>query len=149
MHCPYCGSRESEVVETRDSGDLDTIRRRRCCLKCQKRFTTYERVETVNLFVIKKDGRREQFDRDKLKKGLLKSCEKTTVPVDEIDRIVTEIIRELRGGESVEVQSDRIGDIVAGHLKGLDKIAYIRFASVFKRFVDIEDFEREVKKLVN
>lgn len=148
MHCPYCGSRESEVVETRDSEDLDTIRRRRSCLTCQKRFTTYERVETVNLFVIKKDGRREQFSRDKLKSGLLKSCEKTTVPVDAIEKIVTEIIRELRGGEKVEVPSEKIGQLVADHLKKIDKIAYIRFSSVFRRFVDIEDFEKEVKKLI-
>ena len=131
MHCPYCGSRESEVVETRDSEDLDTIRRRRSCLSCQKRFTTYERVETVNLFVIKRDGRREQFSREKLKTGLLKSCEKTTVPVEVIEKIVTDIVRELRGGESVEVSSEKIGQLVADHLKKLDKIAYIRFSSVF------------------
>lgn len=149
MHCPYCGSQESEVVETRDSGDLDTIRRRRSCLSCQKRFTTYERVETVNLIVIKKDGRREQFNREKLTSGLLKSCEKTTVPVAEIERIATQIIQELRSGETVEVPSDRIGELVADHLKKINKIAYIRFASVFKRFVDIEDFEREVKKLIH
>lgn len=148
MHCPYCGSRESEVVETRDSEDLDTIRRRRSCLSCQKRFTTYERVETVNLYVIKKDGRREQFNREKLKSGLLKSCEKTTVPVDEIEKIVTGIVRELRGGETVEVPSDKIGQLVADRLKQIDKIAYIRFSSVFRRFVDIEDFEKEVKKLI-
>lgn len=149
MHCPYCGSRESEVVETRDSEDLDTIRRRRSCLSCQKRFTTYERVETVNLFVIKRDGRREQFSREKLKTGLLKSCEKTTVPVEVIEKIVTDIVRELRGGESVEVSSEKIGQLVADHLKKLDKIAYIRFSSVFRRFVDIEDFEKEVKKLIH
>lgn len=149
MHCPYCGSQESEVVETRDSEDLDTIRRRRACLKCQKRFTTYERVESVNLIVIKKDGRREQFSREKLKSGLLKACEKTTVPVDAIERIVTQIVQELRGGDSVEVPSERIGQLVAEQLKKVDKIAYIRFSSVFKRFVDIEDFEREVKKLLH
>lgn len=149
MHCPYCGSTESEVVETRDSADLDTIRRRRSCLQCQKRFTTYERVETVNLLVIKKDGRREQFNREKLKSGLLKACEKTTVPVDSIERIITEVVQELRGEETVEVPSERIGQLVAERLKKLDKIAYIRFASVFKRFVDIEDFEREVKKLLH
>lgn len=149
MHCPYCGSRESEVVETRDSEDLDTIRRRRSCLSCQKRFTTYERVETVNLVVIKKDGRREQFNREKLTQGLLRSCEKTTVSVAEIERIVTEIIQELRGGDSIEVSSDRIGELVAERLKKINKIAYIRFSSVFKRFVDVEDFEREVKKLIH
>lgn len=149
MKCPYCGSRETEVVETRDSEDLETIRRRRNCVKCEKRFTTYERVENVNLVVIKKDGRREQFHRDKLKNGILRSCEKTTVTVSDVEKIVTEIERELRGGESVEVDSKKIGQLVSIKLKKLDKIAYIRFSSVFKRFVDIEDFEKEVKKLSN
>lgn len=149
MKCPYCGSRDTEVVETRDSDDLDTIRRRRNCTKCEKRFTTYERVENVNLVVIKKDGRREQFSRDKLKNGILRSCEKTTVSVDDVERIVIEVERELRGGDSVEVESKKIGQLVAARLKKIDKIAYIRFSSVFKRFVDIEDFEKEVKKLIN
>ncbi len=149
MKCPYCGSRDTEVVETRDSEDLETIRRRRSCTKCEKRFTTYERVENVNLVVIKKDGRREQFSRDKLKNGILRSCEKTTVTVDDVERIVIEVERELRGGDSVEVESKKIGQLVATRLKKLDKIAYIRFSSVFKRFVDIEDFEKEVKKLIN
>ncbi|MBP6882670.1 MAG: transcriptional repressor NrdR [Candidatus Levybacteria bacterium] len=148
MHCPYCGSTESEVVETRDSEDMDTIRRRRSCLTCQKRYTTYERVESVNLVVIKKDGRREQFNREKLKSGILRSCEKTTVPVDVIERIVTQVVQDLRGGDTVEVSSDKIGELVADHLKSVDKIAYIRFSSVFRRFVDVEDFEREVKKLI-
>jgi transcriptional repressor NrdR len=149
MKCPYCGSKETEVVETRDSEDLETIRRRRACVKCEKRFTTYERVENINLVVIKKDGRREQFDRDKLKNGIIRSCEKTTVTVDDVERIVTEIERELRGGESVEVDSKKIGQMVSMRLKKLDKVAYIRFSSVFKRFVDIEDFEKEVKKLTD
>lgn len=149
MKCPYCGSRETEVVETRDSEDLETIRRRRNCIKCEKRFTTYERVENINLVVIKKDGRREQFNRDKLKNGIIRSCEKTTVTVDDVEKIVTQTERELRGGESVEVESKKIGQMVSVRLKKLDKIAYIRFSSVFKRFVDIEDFEKEVKKLIN
>ncbi|MBI5045298.1 MAG: transcriptional repressor NrdR [Candidatus Levybacteria bacterium] len=149
MHCPYCGSRESEVVETRDSEDMDAIRRRRACHICERRFTTYERIETVNLLVIKKDGRREQFNRDKLKAGLIRACEKTTISVDEIDRIITEVIHELRGGDSVEVRSELIGQLVADELKKLNKIAYIRFSSVFKRFVDVEDFENEVKKLIH
>lgn len=148
MKCPYCGSRETEVVETRDSEDLQTIRRRRACLKCEKRFTTYERVENVTLVVIKKDGRREQFNRDKLKSGIIRSCEKTTVSVDQIEKIVNEIEMELRGADSVEVESKKIGQMVAARLKKLDKIAYIRFSSVFKRFVDIEDFEKEVKRLI-
>jgi len=148
MKCPYCGSNESEVVETRDSEDLETIRRRRTCTKCKKRYTTYERVENVNLIVIKKDGRREQFDRDKLKKGIIRSCEKTKVSIEQVEKIVTEIERELRGADSVEVESKKIGQMVSGRLKKIDKIAYIRFSSVFKRFVDIEDFEKEVKKLI-
>jgi len=147
MHCPYCGSKESEVVETRDSEDLDAIRRRRACQKCEKRFTTYERVENVYLIVIKKDKKREQFDRNKLRSGLLKAIEKTTVPLSDIDRIVTEVERELKTADSVEVESKKIGQMVAVKLKKLDKVAYIRFASVFKRFVDLEDFEKEVKRL--
>ena len=148
MKCPYCWSKETEVVETRDSEDLETIRRRRSCLKCEKRFTTYERVENVTLVVIKNDGRREQFNRDKLKNGIIRSCEKTTVSVEKIEKIVTEIERELRGADSVEVESKKIGQLVATKLKKLDKVAYIRFSSVFKRFVDIEDFEKEVKRLI-
>lgn len=148
MKCPYCGSKDTEVVETRDSEDLETIRRRRECLKCNKRFTTYERIENINLIVIKKDGKREQFDRDKLKSGIIRSCEKTKVSLEDIEKIVTEIERELRGAESVEVESKKIGQLVAQKLKSLDKVAYIRFSSVFKRFVDVEDFEKEVKKLI-
>ena len=148
MKCPYCGSTESEVVETRASEDVDTIRRRRECLQCKKRFTTYERIENVNLVVIKKDGRREQFDRDKLKRGIARSSEKTSVPMEEIEKIVTEVERELRGADSVEIESKIIGQMVALRLKKLDKVAYIRFSSVFKRFVDVEDFEEEVKKLI-
>jgi len=148
MKCPYCGSRETEVVETRDSGDLETIRRRRACLSCKKRFTTYERVENINLIVIKKDGRREQFQRDKLKSGILKSCEKTKVSVDKIEKIVSEVERELRAADSVEVESKKIGQMIANRLKKIDKVAYIRFSSVFRRFVDVEDFEKEVKRLI-
>ncbi len=148
MKCPYCGSTESEVVETRASEDVDTIRRRRECLKCEKRFTTYERIENVNLVVIKKDGKREQFDRDKLKNGITRSCEKTKVSMEAIEKIVTEVERELRGADSVEVESKKIGQMVASRLKKIDKVAYIRFSSVFKRFVDVEDFQEEVKRLI-
>jgi len=148
MKCPYCGSKETEVVETRDSEDLETIRRRRECLGCNKRFKTYERIENVNLIVIKKDGKREQFDRDKLKRGIIRSCEKTKVSLEDIEKIVTEIERELRGADSVEVESKKIGQLVATRLKTLDKVAYIRFSSVFRRFVDVEDFEKEVKRLI-
>ena len=148
MKCPYCGSTESEVVETRASEDVDTIRRRRECLKCKKRFTTYERIENVNLVVIKKDGKREQFDRDKLKRGIIRSSEKTAVTAEDIERIVTEIERELRGADSVEIESKKIGQMVATRLKKIDKVAYIRFSSVFRRFVDVEDFQDEVKRLI-
>ncbi len=148
MKCPYCGSKDTEVVETRDSEDLETIRRRRECLKCNKRFTTYERIENINLIVIKKDGKREQFDRNKLKSGIIRSCEKTKVSLETIEKIVTEIERELRSADSVEVDSKKIGQMVAARLKSLDKVAYIRFSSVFKRFVDVEDFEKEVKRLI-
>jgi len=148
MKCPYCGSTETEVVETRDSEDLETIRRRRSCLKCDKRFTTYERVENITLVVIKKDGKREQFNRDKLKSGIIRSCEKTKVSVEDIERIVTEVERELLGADSVEVDSKKIGQMVATRLKKIDKVAYIRFSSVFKRFVDVEDFEKEVRRLI-
>lgn len=148
MKCPYCGLSEIEVVETRDSEDLETIRRRRECLKCKKRFTTYERIENINLVVIKKDGRREQFDRDKLKRGIIRSCEKTKVSMEDIERIVTEIERELRGADSVEIESKKIGQLVATRLKKIDKVAYIRFSSVFRRFVDVEDFEKELKRLI-
>ena len=149
MKCPYCGNSETEVVETRDNEDLETIRRRRACLKCGKRFTTYERVENINLFVIKKDGKREQFNRDKLKGGILKACEKTVVSIDAIEKVVAEAERELRGGDSVEVESKKLGQIIANKLKKIDKVAYIRFSSVFRRFVDVEDFEKEVKRLIN
>lgn len=148
MKCPYCASTKTEVVETRDSEDLETIRRRRACTSCNKRFTTYERIENVHLVVIKKDGKREQFDRDKLKSGILRACQKTTVPTEEIEKIVSEIERELRGGETVEIESKKIGQMVAARLKNLDKVAYIRFSSVFKRFVDVEDFEKEVQRLI-
>jgi len=148
MLCPFCGHQESKVLETRESEDLQTTRRRRECLKCEKRFTTYERLETSPLVVIKKDGRREEFDREKLKKGIIKACEKTEVSVEKIEKVVEEIERKLRMGESAEVESKKIGRLVAQKLKKLDKVAYIRFASVFRPFVDLEDFERELKKLL-
>lgn len=148
MKCPYCNHEDTEVVETRDSEDLGTTRRRRECSKCTKRFTTYERVENVLLIVIKKDGRKEQFDREKLKHGLLKACEKTLVGIEDIEKVVDEVERELRGFDSVEVESKKIGQMVAGRIKKIDKIAYIRFASVFRRFVDVEDFEKELHKLL-
>lgn len=148
MKCPYCTNRDTEVVETRDNDDLSITRRRRECVSCNKRFTTYERVETVPIIVIKKDGKKEQFSRDKLKQGVLRACEKTTVGIRNIELIVDEVERELRGFDSVEIDSKKIGQMAALKLKKLDKIAYIRFASVFRRFVDVEDFEKELQKLL-
>lgn len=148
MKCPYCNHEETEVLETRDSEDLAVTRRRRSCAKCEKRFTTYERIESVPLTVIKKDERRESFDREKLKRGIVRSSGKTTVKAEDVDRIVDEVERELIGGDTTEISSKKIGELVAKHLKKLDKVAYIRFASVFRSFVDVEDFEREVKKLL-
>ncbi len=148
MKCPYCNHEETEVLETRDSEDLAVTRRRRSCAKCEKRFTTYERIESVPLTVIKKDERRESFDREKLKRGIVHSSGKTTVKAADVDRIVDEVERELIGGDTTEVMSKKIGELVAKRLKKLGKVAYIRFASVFRSFVDVEDFEREVKKLL-
>ncbi|MBL7159249.1 transcriptional repressor NrdR [Candidatus Microgenomates bacterium] len=148
MLCPFCAHEESKVLETRESEDLQTTRRRRECLKCEKRFTTYERLETSPLVVIKKDGRREEFDREKLKKGIIKACEKTEVPIEKIEKFVEEIERKLRMEDSAEVESKKIGRMVAQKLKKVDKVAYIRFASVFRSFVDLEDFERELRKLL-
>lgn len=117
-------------------------------MKCQKRFTTYERVENIYLVVIKKDGKREQFNRDKLKSGIMRSSEKTKVSLETIDKIVVDIERDLRGSDTLEIESKKIGQMVAERLKKVDKVAYIRFSSVFRRFVDIEDFEKEVRRLI-
>lgn len=148
MKCPYCNHENTEVLETRDSEDLAVTRRRRTCTKCEKRFTTYERIESVPITVIKKDDRRETFDREKLKRGIWRASGKTTIKAGDVDRIVDEVERELIGGDTTEVVSKKIGELVAKRLKKLDKVAYIRFASVFRQFVDVEDFEKEVKKLL-
>lgn len=147
MRCPYCNYTGSEVVETRVGDEGSNIRRRRLCSDCNKRFTTYERIEGVTLIVRKRDGKREQFSRDKLKVGIIKSCEKTTVSLQEIEDVVASIERELRCGDSLEVESQQIGKMVADQLKKKNKLAYIRFASVFKHFVDIDDVEQELKNL--
>lgn len=148
MKCPYCNHENTEVLETRDSEDLAVTRRRRTCTKCEKRFTTYERIESVPITVIKKDDRRETFDREKLKRGIWRASGKTTIKAGDVDRIVDEVERELIGGDTTEETSKKIGELVAKRLKKLDKVAYIRFASVFRSFVDVEDFEKEVKKLL-
>ena len=148
MKCPYCTNDTTEVLETRDSEDLTVTRRRRNCPKCEKRFKTYERVEYIPLTVIKKDERREQFDREKLLRGIWRASGKTRIKEEDVKRIVDEVERDLISGDTTEIQSKKIGELVARRLKKLDKIAYIRFSSVFKSFVDIEDFEKEIKKLI-
>ena len=147
MKCPFCTCTESKVLETRVGDDLETVRRRRECFTCGKRFTTYERVEYSPLTVMKRDGRRERFDREKLLRGLHQSCERTRVTNDQIEQIVGHVEQKLRGQGSSEVTSASIGDIIAEQLKAIDKVAYIRFASVFRRFVDVEEFKKEIKKL--
>ncbi len=147
MKCPYCDSQETEVVETRDSEDLAVTRRRRECIKCQKRFTTYERVENIPLLVIKKDGRREPFLREKLRAGLIKACEKRPVSIDLIESLIDEIERELRGKETTEISSKTIGNITLRKLKKIDKVAYLRYASVYLDFSDLSDFEEVIEKL--
>lgn len=125
-----------------------TVRRRRECTKCLKRFTTYERVEQLPIVVVKRDGRRERFDRNKLSDGIIKSTGKTTITLDQVEEIVKNVEMDLKQEETTEIESQKIGELVAKYLKNLDKIAYIRFSSVFKRFVDVEDFEKELKKLL-
>lgn len=148
MKCPFCENTESEVVETRIAEEANSLRRRRECGKCRKRFTTYERIDRLPIVVIKRNGTREVYDRQKLKMGVIHACEKTTIDNLTIERMLDEIELELKKQESAEVQSKLLGETVALHLKKLNKIAYIRFASVFKRFVDVEDFEQEIKKLL-
>lgn len=148
MHCLFCKHIDTEVIETRPSEDGRTIRRRRICTICKKRFTTYERVEELPMLVIKRDGRRERFNRDKLRSGLLKSAEKTTVSAEQVQTIVSDIENDIMQREASEIESQRIGSMIAERLRMLDKVAYIRFASVFRRFVDVEEFERELKRLL-
>ncbi len=148
MHCIFCRNENTDVAETRVSDEGLTIRRRRICSKCEKRFTTYERVEELPIIVIKRDGKRERFDRDKLRQGIVKSVEKTPVTQAQIEDIISSIEMELKQAESTEITSSVIGKLTAKRLKKIDKIAYIRFASVFWRFLDVQDFEREIKKLL-
>ncbi len=146
MKCPFCGNKESKVIETRESEE--SIRRRRECEKCGRRFTTYERVEITPLFVIKKDGRRERFNKEKIRKGIMRACEKRPISIETISNIVDKIESEIYRKGKNEVKSKVIGELVMKHLKKLDKVAYIRFASVYREFRDIEDFEKELEKLV-
>jgi transcriptional repressor NrdR len=139
---------ETKVLDSRDAEDLAVTRRRRECEKCEKRFTTYERVEFLDLVVRKKDGKTEPFDRKKIEGGILKACEKRPVSREKIDEIVDEIERDLRKKESTEIPTVEVGEMVIEKLKKLDKVAYIRFASVYREFADLTEFESEVKKLL-
>lgn len=147
MKCPYCGHAETKVIEKRDNDELDIIKRRRECLKCEKRFTTHERVESAELIIIKKDGSREKFDRNKLLVGLFKACEKRSVDKEKIEKTADDIERALRRLSSIEVKSTQIGELVMKKLRSLDPVAYIRFASVYKNFADLQTFEQEIKLL--
>lgn len=146
MKCPYCGNADTKVTDKRDSEEGVT-RRRRECLKCEKRFTTYERVEKTELTVIKKDGRREPFSMEKLRAGVLRACEKRPVTREKIDQLCDEIEEKLKKKEKTEIPSRLIGELVMRKLKALDKVAYVRFASVYKEFQDVEDFKKEMKEL--
>src|SRR3989338_9108156 len=147
MKCHYCNYEETQVIDTRETENLEATRRRRGCLKCNKRFTTYERVEEADIIVVKKDGRRERFERKKLLDGILKECEKRNIPLEKIEKVVDEVESDLRKRDSVEVESMAIGEIAMKKLKTLDKIAYIRFASVYREFEGLERFEEELEKL--
>ncbi|GIW62742.1 MAG: transcriptional repressor NrdR [Patescibacteria group bacterium] len=147
MKCVFCLNSTTEVVETRVINSGLAIRRRRKCPKCEKRFTTYERLEVLPILVIKRDGRREKFDEQKVRQGIIKASEKTTVTNEVIDDIVDKVWNKIRQNNSTEIKSVEIGRLIADELKKIDRIAYIRFASVFKRFVDIEDLNNEIKKL--
>lgn len=146
MRCPYCGDSALKVTDKRISGG-EEIRRRRECLKCEKRFTTYERVETTDLRVVKKSGEREKFDKEKVSKGFLKACEKRPVTSEQIGLALKEIETELRSNDTPEIHSKVIGELVMDKLKDLDKVAYVRFASVYKDFTDLKSFEEVIRSL--
>jgi transcriptional repressor NrdR len=148
MECPYCHHIETKVTDSRDTGTL-SIRRRRECLKCNKRFTTYEYIELTPIYVKKKDGRLEKFDRDKIKKGIMKALEKRPIDSEKIEEIVVSIDEKIRRTGKEEIESKQIGEYVMDKLKEVDHVAYIRFASVYRSFTDLSSFEKEVKNLLN
>lgn len=148
MKCPYCGYNEDKVVDSRSSAENDSIRRRRECLKCQRRFTTYEHIEEIPLMVIKKNGQREPFDRNKLTSGILKACEKRPVSVNKIENLVDNIERYLQRKHDKEVKSSQIGEMVMKKLHETDQVAYVRFASVYREFKDITEFMKELKSII-
>ena len=147
MICPFCAHGVTKVLDKREGTDGKTTRRRRECQKCRRRFTTFERVDTPDLLVVKKAGQRELFDRGKVRSGVIKACEKRPISAESIEKIVDEVEVDLRSSGESEVSSKTVGEIVTKKLKVLDKIAYIRFASVYRQFADISDFERELANL--
>lgn len=148
MLCPYCECKESKVLDSRHI-DSTSIRRRRECEKCKKRFTTYEKIEMVPVMVIKKDGRREAFDRDKIKFGLIRSCEKRPVSISTIDQLVDSIESEINKMYIDEIESTRIGEMVMERLKEVDEVAYVRFASVYRQFKDLNTFVNELESILS
>ena len=149
MKCPYCEYEESKVVDSRPTDEGEAIRRRRECLSCGKRFTTYEKVENVPLMVVKKDGSRQLFDSRKILNGLVRACEKRPVSIKEMERVVAEIEAELQNRLQREISTQEIGEMVLGELRKIDEVAYVRFASVYRQFKDVDSFLREIKALTS
>lgn len=147
MRCPFCGYEESKVVDSRATEDENAIRRRRECLKCGKRYTTYEKIDDVPILVIKKDSSRELFDKSKIVNGLIKACQKRPVSRMQIEAIADEVEKSISNKMLTEVKSDAIGELIMDRLKKLDEVAYVRFASVYRQFTDINTFMDEIKKL--
>src|ERR1700682_4104065 len=148
MKCPYCSFAQDRVVDSRESKEADSIRRRRACERCQRRVTTYERIDEIPYMVVKKDGRRERFDRQKVLSGLLRACEKRPVPMGKLAEIVDQVEARLGDNAEREISTTEVGEMVMDQLRGLDKIAYVRFASVYRDFQDVEAFLNELKNLV-
>lgn len=148
MKCPYCGYIDSKVIDSRPAEDNASIRRRRECLQCHKRFTTFEVMETLPIVVIKKDGSRQSFDRLKLLNGMIRACEKRPVPFESLDKIASEIEQSLQNEMNREVPSEQIGEMVMDRLKDVDEVSYVRFASVYRQFKDIGTFMNELNKLL-
>lgn len=148
MRCPFCDHSESKVIDSRESKNGFCIRRRRECLSCERRFTTYEKIEEIPYMVVKKDGKRQRFDSQKLLQGLLKACEKRPVPVPKLEEIVEEIETKLQDRPDKEINTSEIGQFVMERLKMLDKVAYVRFASVYREFKDVLEFKKELEVLL-
>ena len=148
MRCPYCENPDTKVIDSRPTEEGHAIRRRRGCESCGKRFTTYEKVEESIIMIIKKDGRREAFDRGKVRNGIVKACEKRPVSMAEIERIVDEIERGLNNMMEKEIDSTFIGELIMDQLKKVDEVAYVRFASVYRQFTDVNTFIKEIEKLI-